>query len=56
MRVEKKEGEGAARKPIRGTFPRCCASAKETVAKKKVASSQTINLEFIVLALFFADN
>jgi hypothetical protein len=40
MRVEKKEGEGAAKNPMRGTFPRCCASARETVARRILASKQ----------------
>src|SRR5262245_36218621 len=41
MRVEKKDGEGAARKPIRGTFSRCCARARKTEVSINIAKRAT---------------
>src|SRR5215831_10190046 len=40
-----------SRKPMRGTFPVCCASASETFAKKSVASSQRMILFFMFFFL-----
>src|SRR5262249_2654091 len=36
-----------SRKPMRGTFPVCCASASERFAKKRIASSQRVILFFM---------
>src|SRR5437763_4076229 len=41
MRAELTEGELRPRYPIRGTFPGCCASTKETVSRRTVGSRQT---------------
>jgi hypothetical protein len=53
MRAEIVEGEVAIRNPIRGTFPDCCAWAKETVIRKKVASSQEPTFLFIAFLCSF---
>src|SRR5262247_2776828 len=38
-----------SRKPMRKIFPACCASASETFARKRVASSQRVILFFMFL-------
>ena len=46
--VEKKEGEGAARKPIRETFFACCASAITPRASNTTATRIDVIVAFFI--------
>ena len=51
MRTAIPEAVLESRKPMRGTFPVCCASASETFARKRFASSQRVILFFMFFFL-----